>query len=121
MEIDVKCLVCGASAELVDGNEPRICLKHWKCPKCGVSTEYTDENDYGVEIEGLIYDEGDDHAHCGKCNKSWSYRGIERAIVKKNNMITCPFCKGRGTVSNPFCKGRRTVSNKKDVNFKEKK
>jgi hypothetical protein len=94
MNSKTKCLVCGhflTTEEYEDGNS-RICDKCWKCPKCGVGV--TTENGR----DGIIIEE-DDTIICHPCDMAWGFRRFENILVKKANLVTCPTCKGKGTVS----------------------
>lgn len=93
--ITLKCLVCRAEVPADTADEPRVCDKHWRCPKCGCSHEYVDED--GLKQQGLII-ESEDNVVCYKCDNSWTYRGLEQAILCKDHMEVCPTCKGAGVV-----------------------
>jgi DNA-directed RNA polymerase subunit RPC12/RpoP len=95
------CLICGKEFAVENENEPRICPKCWRCPKCGVDAVYDDKDEdsptYGKKnVEGLI--ENDDEVRCYRCDVSWTFRGLEKAIMKKKDKVTCPTCHGRGSV-----------------------
>jgi hypothetical protein len=85
--MNVKCIVCGRPAEIED-DEPRVCDGCFKCPKCGATPE--PRNDF-------IIDDG--QALCVVCERGWSVKAYEKAMMKKHNLKPCPHCKGRGAVS----------------------
>lgn len=80
--------------------------KEWRCPKCGASAdkgfcinepaEGTDDNC------SLLHDE--DGIGCDNCmtehdrNTYYSGKQFAALLVKKNNLVPCPHCKGTGLV-----------------------
>ncbi len=76
----------------------------WRCPKCGADSsgfyieDPTEEAEEGCELlhekDGLYcYTcpmKGDPYAASGKV--------FAAALAKKNNLVCCPTCKGKGTV-----------------------
>ncbi len=93
----MKCLICGADVDFDAENEPRICEIHWKCPKCGAGTEYKYE-DTGELVEGFV-DQADGSVTCARCDGLWGYREVEKAIMKKESMVKCPLCAGKGAIT----------------------
>jgi len=95
----MECLVCGKPVVADEEDEPRICEDCWRCPECGCSHDSDDEE--GMEWhEGFII-ESEDNVVCHKCDNSWTYRGIEAAILAKSNRTVCPHCKGTGVLELP--------------------
>jgi hypothetical protein len=94
MNSKTKCLVCGhfLTTEEYEDGEPRICVTCWKCPKCEVGAR-TKGDDEGL----ILYDE--ETVICRPCDTGWSFKKFENALVKKANLVTCPTCKGKGTVA----------------------
>lgn len=100
-----KCLVCGkdTGADVTDTDEPRICEEHWRCPKCGVGVWVNSDTDNADSPgkEGFVFDPGvdnDGYVQCFNCGSEWTSRTVEKAIIKKLGMVTCPCCKGAGSV-----------------------
>jgi len=96
----IACILCGKLFEIEkspDGKPvgARICDSCWQCPKCGVGV--------CVDIDGVeYYDQGlieeDAGIYCYVCNRGWTAKALERALLKKKNRVKCPHCKGAGYV-----------------------
>jgi uncharacterized protein YbaR (Trm112 family) len=71
----------------------------WACPKCGeVELFYVDvnvEDETDEECE-LLHEA--DLIVCDKCTKTITGKAFSALLVKKNNMVVCPCCKGKGYV-----------------------
>jgi len=77
------CVVCGKRI-VVWANEPRLCYVHRKCPRCGGDVD-------------PHRDEGE-NVRCSLCGEVWTSKGFVDAVVRKNQHIKCPYCKGAGTI-----------------------
>lgn len=70
------------------------------CPKCGSSEFFLQEGpgvdtDEGVECE-LLHDE--DLVMCEDCRHEVFGKRLANMILKKEKLVRCPHCKGRGYV-----------------------
>jgi hypothetical protein len=76
----------------------------WKCPQCGKGPEDnglcndSSSDDGEVECPKL---HKDDYLKCYACDYDCSGADFARRLVKKNNLVTCPTCKGKGCISKP--------------------
>lgn len=76
--------------------------EEWRCPRCGATAEqgfiiYESINDMdNIECE-LLHPE--DYLHCGKCGLDTSGKAFAAFVVKKNSLVVCPTCKGKGMVN----------------------
>lgn len=76
--------------------------EEWRCPKCGATAQegfiiYESINDMDtIECE-LLHPE--DFLFCEKCNLETSGKAFAAFVVKKNSLVICPTCKGKGMVN----------------------
>lgn len=73
--------------------------EEWRCPKCGAS--YDDGEEFVIwdavgEDCSLLHDE--DYLKCQKCGYETTGKRFAAYVVKKNSLIPCPTCKGKGVV-----------------------
>lgn len=68
----------------------------WYCPKCGSNS---------MCIDAVLCDDGDctylhqdDDVTCPDCGRGWTGKQVAALMQKRDNVITCPHCKGKGTV-----------------------
>jgi hypothetical protein len=79
----------------------------WLCPKCGAGG--TTPESEGMVISSSADDatgdcvllHPDDEVECMACGYAWSGRSLASALKKRDNVITCPTCSGKGTVQKP--------------------
>jgi hypothetical protein len=83
--MNIECLICNAETVIEDG-DPRICDECFSCPKCGATPK---DNTFIIEEGGCV---------CNHCDRDWTFKAYERAMLKKYNRKMCPTCKGCGTV-----------------------
>jgi len=70
----------------------------WHCPKCGTDNSKGDfyiEDGVNPECE-LLHPE--DYVKCEACGYNASGTELAKALIKKENLIVCECCKGRGYV-----------------------
>ena len=102
----IKCKICGKVCDDVeDPDEPHVCNDCFRCPNCGASpTGPAKDKATKAKIENrtwnadgyFVIDEGE--VGCSVCERGWTFRAFEKALMKKVNRQTCPTCKGCGTV-----------------------
>lgn len=71
----------------------------WRCPKCGADAErfIIDESDEDVhDVCSGLHDS--DRLWCGRCEASRNGRQFAAMLERKNNLVPCPHCKGKGLV-----------------------
>lgn len=74
--------------------------EEWTCPKCGsgidsfVIEECDSESD---DVCMRLHDK--DFLKC-ECGYSTSGRAFSNLVVRKNSLVPCPHCKGKGFVRN---------------------
>jgi Zn finger protein HypA/HybF involved in hydrogenase expression len=61
----------------------------------------------GLVLEGLVLEElgSGSEVTCHTCNFTWTVKGYEKAMTKKEHLDVCPTCKGKGTVPGKKKKG----------------
>ena len=80
--------------------------EEWRCPKCGADNKgfWIDELDPDAHDECPLLHERETLV-CHSCPRgdmfSTSGKAFAAKLAKKNNMIPCPHCKGRGMVKKP--------------------
>lgn len=73
--------------------------EEWKCPKCGATA-----------VDGFIIEDGpnedecpslhnDDFIRCSRCDYETSGKAFAAYVMKKNSLVPCPCCKGKGMVN----------------------
>lgn len=89
-----KCLEKHTSIQIPDDE--------WVCPKCGVGPEGKRGKDGFIIEDGpnlscnLLHN--NDELWCGCCEYRTSGKTLAAQYIKKNNLVTCPHCKGKGLV-----------------------
>jgi len=76
--------------------EFQIDNEHWKCPSCGAGQE-------SFYIISSINDDcplihPDDEVICDHCKLSMYGEEVVKLIMKKEDLVPCPFCDGKGLV-----------------------
>lgn len=80
--------------------------EEWRCPKCGAGFE--DKSGGFVIWDGVSDNEEgecqllhvDDYLKCQKCGYDCQGKDFAAYVVKKNSLVSCPCCKGKGFVKN---------------------
>ena len=87
-------VVCGAKHTQFQPTD-----EQWLCPGCGANNEsfHIDENASDA-VEGCEKIHDQDVVHCFKCGYSATGKTLSAKMKKKYNHVTCPTCKGHGTV-----------------------
>jgi Zn finger protein HypA/HybF involved in hydrogenase expression len=71
----------------------------WKCPKCGANNEHFTIIDPTPEADGdCVLLHATDECECTECGYGGAGVSVARALMKKENLVPCPHCKGRGVV-----------------------
>ena len=70
----------------------------WVCPKCGSDTFALDSD--SDEACDLIHN--NDWVNCYECDYGASATEFSKLMMRKQNMIECPCCKGKGVVKKTF-------------------
>lgn len=80
--------------------------EEWLCPNCGVdnSAFWVEENAAGA-ADGCDKLHERDICYCTKCERGWSGKAFAGKLAKRKNLVTCPMCKGHGTVAGPLPTG----------------
>lgn len=77
--------------------------EQWKCPKCSSDADngfviYSSQEDADSDC-GLIHP--NDEIQCDNCGSLWYGTKLSSILAKKNNVVPCPTCKGKGCVPGP--------------------
>ena len=71
----------------------------WRCPKCHKGCEsFTLDSELSDGECELLHE--DDTVQCFECGYTSTGKKISALFAKKNNVVTCPCCKGKGWVKN---------------------
>ena len=90
----------GGTAEMVcdlKHTKPNIDGADWKCPKCGSKDWFIDDAVEGSEDCDLVHP--DDGLRCSDCGHETSGRAFTAAFVRKQNLVPCAACHGKGYVN----------------------
>jgi hypothetical protein len=73
--------------------------ENWVCPKCGCGPDvfYIDESPVDSD-EGCLLLHDDDAIRCDACESGWSGKAVAKLMQKRDDVVPCPCCKGKGTV-----------------------
>jgi hypothetical protein len=79
--------------------------EEFKCPRCG-ATPNTDlqfiqeppKTEWGTLDDECTELHDDDMCNCNRCDYGVSGKSFAARLMKQNNLIPCPHCKGRGLV-----------------------
>lgn len=70
--------------------------KEFKCPKCGAqSPDFCVDESENMECEKL---HDTDYLRCWQCHYDTNGKTFVAFLVKKDTLVPCPCCKGRGMV-----------------------
>lgn len=76
--------------------------EEWKCPRCGSKDKFAIEESAAGEDARLLechllHDE--DTMLCFSCGYRTTGKDFAEALVRENNLVSCPTCEGKGCVS----------------------
>lgn len=71
--------------------------KEFCCPKCGAKAgDFCIDEGFGDDDCEDLHE--DDYLRCYECGYEVSGRNFAASVVKKNNLVKCPCCRGAGYV-----------------------
>jgi ssDNA-binding Zn-finger/Zn-ribbon topoisomerase 1 len=68
------------------------------CPKCGEDKQFIIEQSADGSMMNCELFHTDDGWECAKCESAYTGSQVINALVRRNNVMTCPTCGGTGHV-----------------------